>query len=370
MHPHTAEGNARRVVAITMDQVDWRTTFSKSGGIFPALDRRLDLVDVVHPPIGALDRLTYNVARRARPVGPLLGALRMSVRALDRRAARVEQLLKGVGPHDLVFADETLAFLPPGRPDRPYVIYTDNTYALADRWFPNWEPWGRGERARLIAYERDVYARAARVFVWSEFAARSVIDDYGCDEDVVHVVGVGTRKVELEPWPREPAPTALFVGINFYAKGGTTLLAAWNEVVKRLPEARLWIVGPPPRTAHPSIQWFGHLGSREALEDLYRRAHVFVLPSRYEPFGIVFLEAMMHGLPAIGTNRCAMPEIIQDGETGALVPADEPDALAEALVGLLGDLPRARRLGEAAYASVVDSMTWDAVGDRLVAELP
>ena len=62
---------------------------------------------------------------------------------------------------------------------------------------------------------------------------------------------------------------------------------------------------------------------------------MFVMPSLYEPYGIVFAEAMAHRLPCIGADNCAMPEIIKHGETGYVVPVRDEMALANRLVARL-----------------------------------
>ena len=67
------------------------------------------------------------------------------------------------------------------------------------------------------------------------------------------------------------------------------------------------------------------------MQDAYRRATAFVMPSRYEPFGIVFLEAMAYWLPCVGSRTCAMPEIIDEGVTGLLAEPDDVDSLADCL---------------------------------------
>jgi glycosyltransferase involved in cell wall biosynthesis len=103
----------------------------------------------------------------------------------------------------------------------------------------------------------------------------------------------------------------------------------------------------------------------DALLAEYARATVFAMPSLYEPYGIVFAEAMAHRLPCIGTDNCAMPEIIRHGETGYVVPVGDEVALADRLISLLRDPAAARQMGNAGYEKYTRDHTWKAVTGRM-----
>ena len=86
--------------------------------------------------------------------------------------------------------------------------------------------------------------------------------------------------------------------------------------------------------------------SERELEELYASATVFALPSRGEGFGLVYIEAMRHGVPVIASIHDAAPEINLDGQTGYNVDLDRPDELGDRLLQLLRDRDHARALGE------------------------
>jgi phosphatidylinositol alpha-1,6-mannosyltransferase len=143
-------------------------------------------------------------------------------------------------------------------------------------------------------------------------------------------------------------------------KGHDELIACWPTVAAAVPGARLAIVGRGPdhprirgiaasSAAAASIDLLGFVSDQE-LERLYNRAAVFAMPSRGEGFGLVYIEAMRHGLPVVGSVHDAAPEVNLDGVTGANVDLDRPGQLAERLVELLRDRALASRLGEAARA--------------------
>jgi len=145
-------------------------------------------------------------------------------------------------------------------------------------------------------------------------------------------------------------------------KGHDALLEAWPAVVARQPDAQLVIVGGGddlPRLRQkavalgvdPRVIFTGFVDAQE-LTGIYERAAVFAMPSRGEGFGLVYLEAMEHGLPCIGSIHDAAREVIEDGVTGCLVDQGDSRGLADRLVHLLTDDDRRRAMGEAARRRV------------------
>jgi phosphatidylinositol alpha-1,6-mannosyltransferase len=163
------------------------------------------------------------------------------------------------------------------------------------------------------------------------------------------------------PDPREPrAAAALIVGRMWSeerGKGHDELLAAWPGVRARVPGAELWVVGEGddrPRLERraeelgvgEAVRFHGRV-SDAALGELYRRASVFAMPSRQEGFGLVYAEAMWHGLPCLGSTSDAAGQVVRDGETGLLVPYGDVPAIERALCELLGQRERAAAMGAA-----------------------
>ena len=140
--------------------------------------------------------------------------------------------------------------------------------------------------------------------------------------------------------PPLAAPMVLAVGRHVAQKGFDRLLEAWPAVVRAVPAARLRVVGDGP--LREAMQRMAH------IEQHYREAAVFVLPSRYEGMPLALLEAQALGLPAVAFDCPTGPADIVSDDTGILVPCGALDALASALVRVLGDAALRQRMGRAA----------------------
>ena len=263
--------------------------------------------------------------------------------------------------------------------DTPFFLYCDANAAQGARGgvHSSVTALTRSELAAMIAREKRVYDRAWGIFTISECLRRSFIEDFGISPERVMAVHPGAnirgmpRDAEVASARKSDHPTVLFVGRRFERKGGQTLLDAFKVVRGMVPDAELIIAGTVVGAGGaPGVTVVGHVDPDTAgpgsLNSLYERADIFCMPSHYEPFGIVFVEAMLHGLPCIGTDRWAMPEIIDDGETGWLVPVGDPDVLARVLATALANRPRLREMGLLARQRALARFSWSRAAARMI----
>jgi glycosyltransferase involved in cell wall biosynthesis len=289
---------------------------AETAGIAPSFIR------VEHRPPGRTSRLpllsnrSFEVSRDTR-------------RALRRRLAE--------GPADALFFHTQVAALQSVRQMRavPTVISMDCTPM-------NYDDFGYGHTRQAAALEwvkwqasRRVFDAARAIVTFSSWTADSVVDDYRVPEHKVRVIRPGVDLTRFHPTrDRRPnaRPRVLFVGGDFSRKGGEDLLEAINVLDG---EVELDVVtGSRPSSIPTSAPTRVHLGLNHAsdeLFDLFRQADIFVLPARGECYGHVICEAMASGLPVVATHVGAIPEIVEDGVSGLLVPPSSPSALADAL---------------------------------------
>ncbi|MEV8089609.1 glycogen synthase [Streptomyces nigra] len=220
-------------------------------------------------------------------------------------------------------------------------------------------------------------------------------DILGCypalDPDRVHVVHNGIDTALYRPDPRTDAlarfgldadrPYVLFVGRITRQKGVPRLLRAVRHID---PAVQVVLCAGAPDTpeidrefrdlyeelsrVRAGVHWIPQMLPRPEVIQLLTHAAVFVCPSVYEPLGIVNLEAMACGTPVVASRVGGIPEVVEDGVTGLLVPLDDDfeAGLARALDTVVGDPEAARRMGEAGRERAVGEFGWDAVARRTV----
>ena len=223
----------------------------------------------------------------------------------------------------------------------------------------------------IIAYQKRVFDQCTAIFPRTEWAAKSVREDYGIPKARVVPAGAGANYL-ADPLPHGPydTQTILFVGIDFERKGGPLVVEAFRKIRATMPKARLVLVGCEPHIDEPGIEIVGKItkdapGGKERLLKLYSEASVFCMMSHFEPFGIVVIEAQNSGVPCVLPDRFAFPEMIRDGETGRLVNKYDANRLAEVLGGLLSSPAKLAKMGQAAHEYVHTHWTWDAAAERI-----
>lgn len=180
-----------------------------------------------------------------------------------------------------------------------------------------------------------------------------------------HVCRLATEDDRAPVLPDVPPgpPTALLIGRSDKAnfrKGHAEVIAAWEQVTALIPDAELLLVGGgdgldllretvAASPARENIEVLGFVSEND-MSELWARSTAFVQPSWKEGFGLVYIEAMRHGLPVIASRHDAGQEVNADGETGFNVDLNDSRMLADRIVELLLDRDKATRMGAAGFA--------------------
>lgn len=221
-------------------------------------------------------------------------------------------------------------------------------------------------RARLQASEQAALAQCRAVVVTSRRTRSTLIDHFAVPAQRIRVAEPGTQQRGFAVCCGDP-PQLLTVATLTPRKGHDLLIAALAGL-HTLPWQARFVGGE-----HFDTQWAGQLreqvaaaalqerihfvGEREELHEDYLQADLFVLPSRYEGYGMVFAEALAYGLPIVAARAGAVPDVVPP-TAGLLVPPDSVDALQSGLHRLLTDLPQRRALQAGARAAATALPSW------------
>ncbi len=295
-------------------------------------------------PMGRLAR-----AAATRPIGPLAGAgldfrtLRWHlVQALRARAAVREELR--AWPADAVHVHSHSIALTMAATMRavPVALSIDTT--VREWWsMPAWQAAQRRHPEITIApscvLERRAFERAALTLAWTAWTRRTVEHAAPGARVVEHHPGLDLER--YRPAARRPRERlrVLFVGGRFAAKGGEDLLGALAGELGEQVELDLVTPAPVPERAGVRVHRLGP--SDPQLLDLQQQADLLCLPTYADAVPWAVLEAMACATPVLATRVGGIPDLLDDGRAGSLVPCGDARALRESLLALLAD-PQAR----------------------------
>ena len=377
--------------ACLWEQIPQRTWSGSAWNVRVALQLLADTVDIgVYVP-----RLSRAVLRAIHPRyygGQLTTTWNYSrlTDAYNARSLRRELVRNPAARQcDVGLVIEDVAALP-----IPFFTYYDSSW---DALISTTESSAAYAASRLIspatmARRRDrqisVYERAAGIITMSHWLARSLVEQSGIPADKVHVAHPGIsagwaphdshrdaspvreqrKRKPGRPLQERSAPRRrlLFVGrhykeFDFYRKGGDLVIAALALLRREYdPQITLTIAGPEkwplPGSPPDGVRFLGMLPPEE-VPALYDSHDLFVMPSRMEPFGVAFVEALGRGLPCIARHAYAMPEIVTPGISGALITNDDEHELAATIAAALAD----NTLYESCYArapKIAEYFSW------------
>src|SRR3954464_3503601 len=237
----------------------------------------------------------------------------------------------------------------------------------------------------IHSVERWITNRSDRVLVCSTFMREQVVDVFGVEEERVEVIPNGIDPEDLQPHDdaelrrlraefAEPDESlVLLVGRLVYEKGFQFALEALPEVIERLPNTRFVVAGSGTHEQELRRQaeelglmehgtFVGWIGD-DVFHSLYRIADVCVVPSIYEPFGLVALEAMASSCPCIVSDTGRLREVVPHDEVGLRFRARDPQSLAAMTMRVLDDAKLCRRLTAEAFEHL-SRFDWGDVAER------
>ncbi len=228
-------------------------------------------------------------------------------------------------------------------PEIPCWVALDATFEqlARSRWFKPTDcaGWFHPITLRWLRQrEKILFAQAKGLLPWSNVAAESLREEYKISGARIHI---------LPPSLKDPLPTSyssscsdklniLFIGGDFKRKGGQQLVEVWRTFFRN--QANLHVVTRDSVSVEEGLLIYRGVEAGSAKwRELWNNADLFVFPSQMETFGIVLVEAMAFGVPAISANTGAAPELLGDGQAGVLLASDDATTLRTTIHGLLSN---------------------------------
>lgn len=263
----------------------------------------------------------------------------------------------------------------------PYYVYSDSSHDMKLDYYNKYGymPFGSendnlDEVKHASEYSKEIYCNAQGVLCMSQWLADTMINTTGVDPKKVHIVYAGANWHDSPP-PGNIKPKSisgkkeihlLLTGVSYLGKGVDLACSAVDLLNKSSEiEYHLHVCGIKEDFEHSEHIINHHFVGKTELSELLNKCDLFVLPSRFDCFGISFVEAMTYALPCIGRNICAMPEIIDEGVSGELVTCDDPLELAGLIDKICSDEELYSKYSENALIKS-ERFTWERVASDIM----
>lgn len=213
--------------------------------------------------------------------------------------------------------------------------------------------------------QREYYLKSKGIFTMGKWLADELINNYGLPPNKVFHVGGGcnidTKSID---YSNKTGNKILFIGRDFERKNGKLVIEAFKLSKKKRKDLELFIAGPKKLDInYEGIHFLGDV-SYEGLIEYYNKCDIFCMPSKFEAYGLVFVEALIFGLPCIGKKTYEMPYFIEEGKTGYLLGEESEIELSELMLKLIND-EQIKENVRKKRDWYINEYSWDSVSKRI-----
>lgn len=285
---------------------------------------------------------------------------------------------------DVIFSPGTLpiAYL---KTKLPVVFWTDATFANLLNYYGHFSNLSPVSVRHGHEAERRALAQASLAVYTSDWAAKSAIREYGANPEKIRIIPFGAN---LDRFPTQEEVSSiittrdrtecrlLFVGVDWKRKGGSKALEIAQNIESLGQKVRLDIVGPkqleglPKFAIHHGFLKKDNLQDKAQLEQLFQKAHFFLLPTQADCVPVVFAEANIHGVPVIAPDTGGVSSVIANGRNGFLFPPNvSASVVAHSIVTSFSDEIGYNILCLQSWLHVAETQNWDRSVKLLIREL-
>lgn len=258
----------------------------------------------------------------------------------------------------------------------PYFTYQDMSYKVGldikrlkekyDYIYPaaGINVYSKNEIERRIHRQYKEYSQAKAVFFMSYWVKDLMSQHYPELADKIVHIGGGSNIDETKiDYSKKEGNKFLFIGRDFNRKAGDLVIEAFKILKSQaMPNAELHMAGCKPMETYKDIYYHGDV-NYDKISELLNMCDVFCMPSRFEAYGLVFIESLMYGLPCIGRDFFEMPYFIKRGCEGELIKDDNPETLAKKMATVIADKKMINQV-QSNRALYLSKYSWESVAKR------
>lgn len=255
--------------------------------------------------------------------------------------------------------------------DKKHFLFCDSTWDLFSKYSHDSNYFSKRLRNDAEKLEKKCYEQCYHIFAISEFVKTNLIEHYKICADKITVVGTGRGGIKPFFGQKDYSNgKILFVAKErFGDKGGDLVLKAFKMAHKKISNLHLTIVGQSNNLNYKidetNIRILGYIPLPD-LQALYNESSLFLMPAFYEPWGLVYLEALSCKIPIVGLNRGSIPEITCNGKYGFILEEPDPKELANIIVYAFSNPDILKEKGEQGQKYCLKNFTWDKTVDKIL----
>jgi glycosyltransferase involved in cell wall biosynthesis len=272
-------------------------------------------------------------------------------------------------PYTLHFGTNDLPF--PSYPEGQYhFLYCDTTWNLWSTNSTNIKLYTKRLLKDIEILERKAYSQITHFFPIGEYVKENLTSYYGIPEEKITPVGTGMGIIKPYFGPKDYSNKKILFTAKgrFNDKGGPLVVDAFKKAVQKDKDLQLTIVGQheyKEKIKHPNITTYGFLPLEE-LQEIFNTHSLFIMPALNEPWGLVYIEALLCRMPVIGLNRNSIPEITDNEKYGILLNDSNPDHLADLFIQLFKEPRKLEEMGTKGQQFVAEKYTWEKTAKKIL----
>lgn len=273
-----------------------------------------------------------------------------------------KKIKKSKNTHHLHFAPLTLPVFTSSQQEKHYV-YIDASWDICKSQTGGIENYSPKLIQDAEKFEKKTFEKATHIFTTAEYVRENLIEHYKIAEHKITAVGTGRGGIKPNFGKKDYSNgKILFVAKGrFEDKGGFLVLDAFKIAQEKFPHLTLTIVGQNEYTDNIKQKNVTTLGfvSLEKLQELFDDHSLFLMPSRYEPWGLVYLEALACKMPIAGLNKNSLPEISNNGAYGYLLDKQDPQLLADIIIEAMNHPEILEQKGTLGQKFCLEKFNWE-----------